>query len=67
VDQTDLPAGTRTLVRSSLALAPILMSAGFFLSVVSPGAQRPNRLIALVYLGAVLLAAGAVTLGLSLL
>jgi uncharacterized membrane protein len=66
VDQTELSSGLRTLVRSSLALAPVLMSAGFFFSVLSPGAERPNHLITLVYLGALLLAFGAVTLGLSL-
>jgi hypothetical protein len=67
VDQTDLADGAKTLVRSGMALAPILISAGFFLSVIPPDAQRPNRMIALVYAGALLLAAGAVTLGVSLL
>jgi hypothetical protein len=50
-----------------MALAPILMSAGFFFSVLSPNAERPNRFITLVYLGGLLLALGAVTLGVSLL
>jgi hypothetical protein len=67
VDQTDLSGGARTLVRTGLALAPILMPAGFFLSVVRPSDNRPNRLIVLVYLGALSLAASAVTLGVSLL
>jgi hypothetical protein len=67
VDQTDLSGGARTLVRTGLALAPILMPAGFCFSVLRPGDDRPNRLIALVYLGALSLAASAVTLGLSLL
>jgi hypothetical protein len=67
VDQTDLSGGARTLVRTGLALAPILMPAGFFFSVLRPGDDRPNRLIAFVYLGALSLAASAVTLGLSLL
>ena len=67
VDQSDLSPGTRTLVRTGLALAPILMPAGFFFSVLRPDADRPNRLIVLVYLGALSLAAGAVTLGVSLL
>jgi len=67
VDQTDLSPGTRTLVRTGLALAPILMPAGFFFSVLRPDADRPNRLIVLVYLGALSLAAAAVTLGVSLL
>jgi hypothetical protein len=67
VDQTDLSGGARTLVRTGLALAPILMPAGFFFSVVRPSDNRPNRLIVLVYLGALSLAASAVTLGVSLL
>jgi hypothetical protein len=67
VDQTDLSGGAKTLVRSAMALAPILISAGFFLSVIPPRAERPNRMIVLVYLGALLLAAGALTLGVSLL
>jgi hypothetical protein len=67
VDQTDLSGGARTLVRTGLALAPILMPAGFFVSVLRPSDDRPNRLIVLVYLGALSLAVSAVTLGLSLL
>ena len=67
VDQTDLSGGTRTLVRTGLALAPILMPAGFFFSVLRPSDDRPNRLIVLVYLGALSLAVSAVTLGVSLL
>jgi hypothetical protein len=72
VDQTGLSSGTRTLVRTGFALAPILISAGFFLagfflSVLPPRAERPSRMITLVYLGALLLAAATVTLGVSLL
>jgi hypothetical protein len=67
VDQTDLSDGLRTLARSTIAFAPILVSAGFFLSSLSPRPERPNGMIALVYLGAVLLGVGAVTLGVGLL
>jgi hypothetical protein len=67
VDHTDLSGGARTLVRTGLALAPILIPAGFFFSVLRPSDERPNRLIVLVYLGALSLAASSVTLGLSLL
>ena len=67
VDQTDLSGGARTLVRTGLALAPILMPAGFFFSVLRPRDDHPNRLIVLVYLGALSLAVSAVTLGVSLL
>jgi hypothetical protein len=46
VDQTDLSDGLRTLARSSIAFAPILVSAGFFLSTLFPAdraAQRQDR------------------------
>jgi hypothetical protein len=67
VDQADLGDGLKQLVRSCLAFAPILMPVGFFLSVVSPRAERPNRMILFTYAGAVLLAVGALTLGVGLL
>jgi hypothetical protein len=67
VDQADLSDGLKQMVRSFLALAPILMPLGFFLSVASPRAERPNRMILFVYAGAVLLAVGALTLGIGLL
>jgi hypothetical protein len=43
VDQTPLSGGLKSVVRVTLLVAPILMSLGFFLSVVSPKAERPNR------------------------
>jgi hypothetical protein len=55
------------LARSGVAIAAILMPLGFFLSSMSPGATRPNRLVALVLLGAVFLGLGAATLGIALL
>jgi hypothetical protein len=55
------------VVRIAFAAAPILAPLGFFLSVASPRAERPNGLIALVYLGGLSLAVGAVTLGVGLL
>jgi hypothetical protein len=51
----------------TLLVAPILVSLGFFLSVLSPKAERPNGLISLIYLAAILLAVGVVTLGIGLL
>jgi hypothetical protein len=59
-------SGLKSLVRVTLLVAPILVSLGFFLSVLSPKAERPNRLINLIYLAAVLLAVGVVTLGIGL-
>ncbi|MGH2694237.1 MAG: hypothetical protein ACRDJJ_05405 [Actinomycetota bacterium] len=67
VDQADLGSGVKDLVRTCLVAAPILIPAGMFFSVASPRATSPNRLIALVYVGAAALAVGAVTLGVGLL
>ena len=53
--------------RSAIPLAAILMSAGFFLSSMGAGRTGPNRLILLVYAGAVSLALGALSLGIGLL
>jgi hypothetical protein len=65
VDQTPLSEGLKSLVRVTLLLAPILVSLGF-LTVLSPKAERPNGLINLIYLAALLLAVGVVTLGIGL-
>lgn len=67
VDQAGLSDGLAWLVRVAFALAPILMPLGFLLSVLSPRAERPNGVIALVYLGGLSLAVGALTLGTGLL
>jgi hypothetical protein len=64
--EAQLSDGLTTLVRTCFVLAPILMPLGFFLSVASPRAERPNALIALVPLGGVALGVGAVTLGIAL-
>ena len=63
VDATSLDGPLEWLARSGVAVAAILMPAGFFLSVHRPGATRPNRLLILVPAGAVMLALGVVTLG----
>lgn len=62
----DLCAGARGLTRAGLIVAPILMPAGFFLSVTS-AATRSNKLVRLVYAGAAALAGATVTLGIGLL
>ena len=67
VDRAGLPNGLAWLVRTAFAVAPILMPLGFFLSVTSPRAERPNGMIALVYAGGAVLAVGAVILGIGLL
>lgn len=47
--------------------AAILMPAGFFLSVAYRGAERPNGLIALLWLGALGLVVGVISAGIGLL
>jgi hypothetical protein len=67
IDQADLSDTAKTIVRLGFAAGPILMPLGFFLSVVPPRADRPNKLIALVYAGGLALAIATVTLGIGLL
>lgn len=67
VDHTQLGSGWQQLVRSSIPASAILVPAGFFLSVLKPDAERPNRLINLAYLGAVSVSVGMLTLGIGLL
>ena len=55
------------LARNGVWVAAILMPAGFFLSCAGRNVERPNRLIVLVYAGAVVLAAGLATLAVGLL
>jgi hypothetical protein len=66
-DAAGLTGLAATLGRSGVPLAAILMPAGFFFSSMGKGRTRPNRLLALVYLGAASLAAGVLALGLALL
>ena len=53
--------------RSLVPLAAILMPAGFFFSSAGRGRTSPNRLIVLVYAGAVALGVGVASLGVALL
>lgn len=66
IDQADLSGDLKTLTRTLIVAAPILMPIGFFLSVVRPSDTKPNKLIWLVALGGVSLGAGTLTLGIGL-
>lgn len=55
------------LSRAGVPVAALLMPAGFFFSSMGSGRERPSGLIALVFAGAAVLAAGLVTLGIGLL
>jgi hypothetical protein len=67
VDESELGAGVKWFVRLAIPSAAILVPAAFFLSVLAPDATEPNGLIALAYLGAAVLAAGVIVLGVGLL
>lgn len=66
-DATRLTGALDVLARSGVAAAALLMPAGFFFSSMGRGRERPNGLLALVYLGGLSLAAGLVSLGIGLL
>jgi hypothetical protein len=66
VDEANLSNVMKWLVRGSIPIAAILVPAAFFLSVLSPDATAPNALIYLAYVGAVVLAAGVLVLGIGL-
>ena len=51
------------LARSGVPVAAILMPAGFFAASMGQGRTQPNKLIALVFAGAVVLALGLASLG----
>lgn len=55
------------LSRAGVAVSAILMPAGFFFSSMGAGRAAPNRLIALVFAGALLLALSLTSLGIGLL
>lgn len=67
VDEARLSDGAKWFVRVSAPSSAIFLPVAFFLSVLSPEARDPNGFIYLAYVGALLLAAGVVTLGVGLL
>ena len=66
-DAAILPVPLLWFVRIGVPLAAILISAGFFFSVLPPTATHASGAVVLIYAGAVILAAGVVTLGVGLL
>lgn len=66
-EATDLEGAIGWLARTGVLISAILIPAGFFLSSMASGAERPNRLIVLLWVGALALAAGVVSLGVGLL
>jgi drug/metabolite transporter (DMT)-like permease len=66
VDEANLPERWRKFVRAAIPSAAILLPLGFFFPCCHPAAE-PNGTIYFCFAGAVLLAAGLVTLGTGLL
>jgi hypothetical protein len=67
VDATTLSGLAEWVARAFVPVAALLLPGGFFLSVIKPGTTEPNRLVALVPAGGVVLAIGLATLGIGLL
>jgi Ni,Fe-hydrogenase I cytochrome b subunit len=65
-DSADLPSLLVWFVRIGVPLSAILISAGFFFSMLPLTASQPNGAISLIYVGAVVLAISVITLGVGL-
>jgi hypothetical protein len=61
-----LPPFLLWFARVGVPVAAILMPAGFFLSVLGTNPQKPGRLMALVWIGATVLALALLTAGIGL-
>jgi hypothetical protein len=66
-DAAVLPTPVLWFVRIGVPVSAILISAGFFLSVLPPNAIQASKSVSLIYAGALVLAVGVVTLGIGLL
>lgn len=66
-DAAVLPTPMLWFVRIGIPLSAILISAGFFFSVLPPTATQASGAVSLIYIGAVILAVGVVALGIGLL
>jgi hypothetical protein len=66
-DAAVLPSSLLWAVRVGVPLAAILISSGFFFSMLSPTTTEVSGAVSLIYAGAVILALAVVTLGVGLL
>jgi len=66
-DAAALPTPLLWFVRIGVPLAAVLISAGFFFSVLPPSATQASGAVALIYAGALILAVAVVSLGIGLL
>ena len=67
VDEANLSQKCKGIVRHTIPLSAILLPAAFFFSVLKADATKPNGLINLAYIGAIILAFGLLVLGIGLL
>ena len=66
-DSAVLPFGLDWFVRVGVPVSAILISAGFFFSMLPPAATQAGGAVGLIYTGALVLAASVITLGIGLL
>ncbi len=66
VDDAALSERLKWFVRLSIPSAAILLPVAFFFSVLRADAREPNAVIYLAYVGAIVLAAGVIVLGVGL-
>jgi len=66
-DSAVLPFGLVWFVRVGVPVSAILISAGFFFSMLPPAATQTGGAVGLIYTGALVLAASVITLGIGLL
>jgi Ni,Fe-hydrogenase I cytochrome b subunit len=67
VDAAVLPESIKWMIRIGVPASAILISAGFFFSMLSAAAQTPGRAVYLIYMGALILAVSVITSGVGLL
>jgi hypothetical protein len=65
-DSAVLPSPLVWVVRIGVPLSAILISAGFFFSMLPPAAAEPSRAVGLIYVGAVILVIAVITLAIGL-
>jgi hypothetical protein len=65
-DSAVLPSPLVWFVRIGVPVSAILISAGFFFSMLSPAATEPSEAVGLIYAGAVVLAISIITLAVGL-
>jgi hypothetical protein len=65
-DSAVLPSPLVWFVRIGVPISAILISAGFFFSILPPAATQPSGAVVGIYAGAVILAISVITLGVGL-